>query len=117
MITTIYAIHAPDPRHLTEVKAEMQRRGSPVLRVVDCGDHYMALEGSHRLAAAHCLDIAPTLIVYGQDDLIEIGDLDWFVRDQFAADRYSGGEIAAEIFSPHQAVPYSFDRIEITDVP
>ena len=113
MIKTVYAIHAPDPAHLAAVKAEMQRLGAPVLRVIECGDHYMALEGSHRLAAALELGVAPKLIVYGQDVMVEIADLDWFDRDQFAADKYPGGEIAIEVFSPHQAVPYTFEAIEI----
>ncbi len=57
--------------------------GAPKIEVVDCGDHYQALEGSHRLAAAAVLDLAPELII----------------REQ----------IAGEVFSARQAVPYQFD--------
>lgn len=105
---TIYAIHAPDPKRLAEVTAEMQTRGTPTIEVVDCGDYLMALEGSHRLAAAHALGLTPDLVVFEQDELIDIGGYDWFDRENWASDTYAAGEVAGELFSPTQAMPYSF---------
>jgi hypothetical protein len=65
---TIYAPHPPIPKHLAEVIAEMRRLGSPTIRVYDAGDHDVALEGSHRLAAAHTLGLPVIRDVLGGAD-------------------------------------------------
>ena len=105
---TIYAIHAPFADRLEEVTAQMQTLGAPVIRVVDCGDYYMALEGSHRIAAAHALGMRPTLAVIAQDDEIDISEFDWFDSSNWDRTVYTGGEVAGELFSPQQARAYSF---------
>lgn len=48
--------------HLEHVKAEMRRRGSPVLRGHFDGEIWHMREGTHRLRAAKALGIAPTLV-------------------------------------------------------
>jgi hypothetical protein len=108
-MTTIYAIHAPEADRLDDVIEQMKALGAPTIEVVDCGDHYMALEGSHRLAAARELGIAPILVVHEQEDIIDIRRFDWSEEMTFADDNYSAGEIAGELFSPTQAVSYFFD--------
>jgi hypothetical protein len=105
---TIYAIHAPDPDKLCDVTARMRVMGAPTIEVVDCGDHYQALEGSHRLAAAVALGIAPTLVIRGQDDIIDITSFDWFDSANWAQQQYPAGDVAAELFSPRDAVDYRF---------
>jgi hypothetical protein len=50
--------------------------GAPTIRVVDCGDYHMAIEGCHRLMAAAKLGLAPTLIVLPQDQLVDADSLD-----------------------------------------
>lgn len=107
-MATIYAIHAPQPAHLEAVKAEMQRLGAPRIEVVDCGDHYFALEGSHRLAAAAALGLSPELVVREQDEMIEITGYDWFEPMNWAETVYPAGEVAGELYSP-RAVAYSFE--------
>ena len=62
-MTMIYALNHTTANHLAAVTAEMETLGAPTIRVVDCGDHYIALEGSHRLAAAHALGLEP----FGED--------------------------------------------------
>lgn len=109
-MTTVYAIHAPHEDRLSTVISEMQAMGAPTIRVVDCGDHYMALEGSHRLAAASKLGLDPTFVVYGQDDQIDITAFDWFDADNWAETIYPAGEVAGELFSPTQARDYRFRR-------
>lgn len=104
---TVYAIHAPAADKLEAVKAEMSSLGAPTIRVVDCGDHYMALEGSHRLAAAAELGITPELEVYDQDDTLDITEHDWYEAANWAGTEYSAGEVAGELYST-QAVAYSF---------
>lgn len=104
----IYAIHDTNPDKLAEVTAEMRERGAPTIEVVDCGDYYMALEGSHRIAAAHALNLMPKLIIREQDDEIDITLYDWYEPQQWAETVYSAGEVAGELYSPTQAVDYWF---------
>lgn len=102
MISALYLIHAVDPDKLEAVKAEMRVRGAPRIRVVDCGDHYVALERCHRLTAAAALGIAPDLVVLAQDDLVEADSLD---TDYFqAGETYTAGEIAGELHGMHSPV-------------
>ncbi|MEG9884160.1 MAG: hypothetical protein V6Z86_06005 [Hyphomicrobiales bacterium] len=107
MHSTIYAIHGPDAARLEGVVTVMRRLGAPTIRAVDCGDHYMALEGSHRLAAASRLDLTPELVVYDATTLIDISDYDWFDPADWAETVYPAGEIAGELYSWYQAVDYS----------
>lgn len=111
-MATVYAIHKPDPARLGEVEADMLRLGPPTIRVVDRGDHFMALEGSHRLAVAHRLGIEPVLHVFGGDDWIEIEDFDWFEEGMWASNRYQARDVASELYSAWQAVPYSFGSVK-----
>ena len=57
----IKTINYCDPTHLAEVMAEMEALGAPVIRVIDCGDRYCAIEGSHRLTAARELGLTPEI--------------------------------------------------------
>lgn len=108
-MTTIYAIHGTDEDKLQGVIAEMRTLGAPTIEVVDCGDHYQALEGSHRLAAAHALGLVPTLVIREQDEIIDITKYDWFDEANWAETSYPAGEVVGELFSPQQAVDYQFD--------
>ena len=105
---TIYAIHAPEAAKLEAVIADMQTMGAPTIEVVDCGDYYQALEGSHRLAAAETLGISPVLIIHEQNEMINIARFDWFDAANWAETEYSAGEVAGELFSPRQSVSYTF---------
>ncbi len=108
-MTTIYAIHGTDPEKLEAVITEMCALGAPTIEVVDCGDYYMALEGSHRLAAAHALGLIPELNIRDQNDVIDITGYDWYEANNWAGTSYLAGEVAGELFSPRQAASYSFD--------
>ena len=107
-MTMIYAIHSTNADHLATVTAEMETLGAPTIRVVDCGDHYIALEGSHRIAAAHALGMEPILEIYDQDDVIEIGEYDWFEACDWCGTSHAAGEVAGALFDPLAAVDYSF---------
>jgi hypothetical protein len=107
-MTTVYAIHAPFADRLEAVKAEMATLGAPTIRVVDCGDFLMALEGSHRLAAAAALGLTPEFVVFAQDDEIDITQFDWYEPANWAETRYPAGEVAGELFAPSQARDYAF---------
>jgi len=78
-------INQPDAEHLEEVKAEMQILGAPVIRAIrdDGQGIILALEGSHRLAAAQMLGLRPVLQLVADDALLtcdELGfdDMGWF---------------------------------------
>ncbi len=66
---TVYAKHLPyDDGHLGPVLDEMQLCGPPTLRCVKVSDTvWVALEGSHRLAACAELGIEPKLVVMQYD--------------------------------------------------
>lgn len=109
-MTTVYAIHAPEPKHLAKVINDMRKLGAPTIKVVDCGDYLFALEGSHRLAAAAKLGLAPNFDVIGQDDEIQIDGFDWFANGNtvWSETLYPAGEVVGELFSPNSAVAYWF---------
>lgn len=71
----ISAINKTEASHLLEVIEEMKVLGAPVIRVYDNGDEIIALEGSHRLAAAAALDLTPVIVRMDEADEMET-DLD-----------------------------------------
>lgn len=97
-MTTLYTIHAVDQAKLAGVVSEMRVLGAPTIRVVDCGDYLMALEGVHRIAAAAQLGIALDLDILGQDDMVAADSLDW--QDLQRGEDYTAGELAGESYSP-----------------
>jgi hypothetical protein len=107
-MTTIYAIHAPETEKLKAVIGEMREMGAPTIEVIDCGDYFQALEGSHRLAAAYALGLEPDLVVHAQDEQLDIAKYDWFDPANWGETTYSAGEVAGELFSPYSAIAYSF---------
>lgn len=95
----IRTIHAPYEWKLEAVKAEMAVLGAPVIRVIDCGQYFMALEGCHRIAAAHALEIEPKWIIYGPTDEIGITEFDWFEPHNWAGTSYPASDVAFELNS------------------
>jgi hypothetical protein len=107
----IYAIHAPEADKLAHVIEQMCSLGSPSIEVVDCGDYYMALEGSHRLAAAHELGLTPVLVVRSKDEMLDVSRYDWYEGANWAAGgetQYTAGEVAGEL-QVRGNVAYSFE--------
>lgn len=105
---TLIAINKPEAAHLQAVIEEMRVLGSPTLRVVDCGDHYVALEGSHRIAAAEKLGLALDLDVLRQDEIVETQTLDWEWLE-WDIKSAAAGELV-EMIGMAQAVPYKIDE-------
>lgn len=99
---TLYTIHTTDADKLQEVIAEMRRLGSPTIRAVDCGDYLMALQGTHRIAAAAALDMPLNLILLEQGDFVEADSLDW--QDLQHGESYTAGELAGKAFSPSSGI-------------
>lgn len=111
---TLYTIHAVDDAKLAGVIEEMLKLGAPTIRVVDCGDYLMALEGVHRIAACAALGIVPELIYLDQADMVEADSLDW--QDLQPGESYTAGELAGEAFSPSSGVYrlHDNDTVEAT---
>ena len=67
----VYAKHEPywDTGHLADVISEMRLAGPPTIRVLEYKGKLFAVEGSHRLAAAHYLELIPKLIVLTPDSV------------------------------------------------
>jgi hypothetical protein len=94
----IYQINDTGFGKLDDVKEEMARFGRPDIRVVDMGDHYMALEGSHRLQAAYELGLVPDLTVIKQTDKLNPHDYDWGhnqMLDYLHEEGMTAGDIAS----------------------
>lgn len=106
----VYSINQVDKEHLEAVKTEMVNLGAPKIQVVDCGDYYQSLEGSHRLAAAAALGLTPEFIVLDQYDEIDITGYDWYENDyaNWAEEKYLAGEVAGELFNVNADI-YEFD--------
>lgn len=93
----LYTIHGHNEAKVARLMDEMKVLGAPTIRVVDCGDHYIAIEGVHRLEAAARLGIMPYLVVLEQDELVPSDslDLDWLIPGE----NYTAGELAGEVYS------------------
>ncbi len=59
----VLAPNRPWSDHLRKVVRKMRKLGAPTLRVVQVGDDYWAVEGSHRLAASELLGLQPVFVV------------------------------------------------------
>jgi hypothetical protein len=66
---TLVLHHGVDSYRIESVKLEMQRRGPPRVAVFELDDgRFVAVEGVHRLTAAHQLGVAPTLMTLSNVD-------------------------------------------------
>ena len=89
----VYLLHEHyDVAHLEAVKDQMAILGAPVIRAVYVArvDAWVALEGCHRLRAAHDLGITPEIeeVEYSEDALVRdiVGDPD--IKDDVRIDDY-----------------------------
>lgn len=112
--STIYTPNQPDAEHLVEVMAYMLQHGRPTINVVSYGDCYLALEGSHRLAACQYLGIMPLLNEYQTNDIINITGYDWYQNDpeHWAETLYPAGEVAGEVSFKASAGDISLTTIQ-----
>ena len=76
-MTTVIAINKTDPDHLADVMEAMRVAGAPTIRAIRDETHgiVLALEGSHRLAAAKALGLDPVFVMLGDDDMISCDDI------------------------------------------
>lgn len=77
-MATIYTINKPNKKKLMSVIAEMRVLGTAKIRAFWTGDSYLAIEGSHRVAAAAAIGVPIEIIDVCESDEIcdhDIGDL------------------------------------------
>ena len=74
----IYAKHEPYKNgHLEKVLNEMIVKGPPTIKCIDYRNRLYAIEGSHRLAAAHYLGMVPSVDLVSQDRFDPVDDEFW----------------------------------------
>jgi hypothetical protein len=76
-LTRVYAKHAPDWGHALVVLAQMLVLGPPTIRVVEYRGELFALEGSHRLWAAHQLNYRPIFTIVDPERLVGPDEAFW----------------------------------------
>lgn len=117
-MVVIVAINEPDHRHLAQVIAEMRELGAPTLRAIrdEAQGVILALEGSHRLAAALELGLTPRLELVNDDTPLRCDDIGWDDMGWFEGRAARAGDIRDRIARPmgtYDGCPmYDFDQIE-----
>jgi len=104
----IYSIREPDLDKLVEIMAKMEELGGPVIKVVGIGSRYLALEGSHRLPAAHAFGFKPVPIILAREELIDVSEYDWFNEEDWPEKILPAGLVAERLFDTQKAVLYRF---------
>jgi len=86
---TLDSVQAPnkiDPNHLEDIIAEMKKIGAPTIRVIKHSDPhygYLAIEGSHRLAAAKKLGIKPRYKIIKPNEALHSSELPSDLTEEF----------------------------------
>jgi hypothetical protein len=113
-MATIYAPHKIDRQsdHYREVKEYMMAHGSPVIRVVEDGDRYLAIEGSHRLAVAYDLGITPIIVTVDEMDPLSDIDHDFDLGDIYNGCDNNNIDSLADLEVSH-LIQYLYDRPEV----
>jgi hypothetical protein len=98
--TTLRLPNAISEPHLKTVMAKMRKLGAPTIPVVDCGDCYVALDGSHRSIAAAKLGLRVVLDILSPSEVVSADDL----GTDFFSGRQKAGWIAEQYRGPHNLV-------------
>lgn len=103
-MTYVYAPHEPDAEHLADVIEQMRTLGAPTIRAVWMGEYWLALEGSHRLAAAHALGLTPIIE--------ELSYLDEIDHDCEEVESKEVGDLVEYLTPDNRTPTYDFDDLE-----
>lgn len=90
----ITALNIVDQDHLATVVEEMRTLGAPAIRAVETCHGLVAIEGSHRLAAAALLCLKPHVEILAEDDIVEGASL-----NDIAGDIYANGDVDGDSIS------------------
>lgn len=81
----ITALNQIETDHLKKVVEDMRSMGAPKLRAVETCHGLVAIEGSHRLAAAYELGLDPKITIIEQDEIVEGATLNDIAEDIYAS--------------------------------
>lgn len=81
---SIFALNPVDADHLAEVVSAMRTLGAPTLRAVETAHGLVAIEGSHRLAAAEHLGLVPAIVIIEADEVVDGATLNDIAGDVWA---------------------------------
>ena len=101
-MATVITINQTDADHLAAVTAAMQVMGAPTIRCIHDAAQgvILALEGSHRLAAAKSLDLTPHFVMLGDDDMLACEDIGYDDCGWFGGETARAADIRDRIASP-----------------
>lgn len=86
-VCTVYLPAIPGLARLVEVAKDMRRLGPPTIRMMRDGEHFIAVEGEHRVAAAAILGISINAQLLDPEDMIDLDSVDVdFGPDDFVGD-------------------------------
>jgi hypothetical protein len=100
----VYAPNATSAQHLKAVMQEMQTKGAPEIRAYWDGEKYVALEGSHRLAAASKLGMTPKIV--------EMSPKQWLTNHDFQDLPAKTSVARALSYLDGGRVPWRFDELK-----
>ncbi|HQU16636.1 MAG TPA: hypothetical protein PLO69_11115 [Gammaproteobacteria bacterium] len=102
MTTTIVTINQTDVDHLAHVTEQMRALGSPTIRAIrdEAQGVIVALEGSHRLAAAKALGLTPRFVMLTDDDMISCEDIGYDDSGWFEGEPARAGAIRERLAQP-----------------
>ena len=86
----VTAIHGVDQEKLASVVAEMITLGAPTIRIVNSCNGWLAIEGTHRLAAASKLGLEPNFIELADDELVDGETIDIDVGNDMSDNEVDG---------------------------
>jgi hypothetical protein len=99
----IITMHHTDEAKLEHGRTYMATHGAPTIRVVDRGDAYVALEGTHRIAAAAELGLTPILDTMDPD-----APTPEDIEDETGEYGYTAGELAERYDLGDEGTLYTF---------
>lgn len=101
-MATVITINPTDADHLAQVTAEMAVRGAPTIRCIrdETQGVILALEGSHRLAAAKALNIDPDFVFLDDDDTLTCAEIGFDDLGHFDGQPARAADIRDYIASP-----------------
>jgi hypothetical protein len=101
MIQQIIPINEIETEHLSEVKVSMLEMGSPIIKAVwvECWNAWVALEGSHRIAAALELGLSVGIeeVEYSDALLTDLGIEDGAYSGMTVEDHVDGAYDSAHL--------------------
>ena len=101
-MATFITINDTDADHLSAVTNDMRTLGAPAIRCIrdDVQGVILALEGSHRLAAAKALDLEPNFVFLDENEPLTCAEIGYDDNGWFDGEDATAGMIRDRIAGP-----------------